>query len=285
MKQKKITANFFWNNSNLSIYEYSCLKSFIQNNFRVNVYSFVKIKLPKGAILQNASKIMKKIEINKLIHQGKRGCLAAFADKFRIELLKKQKGWWFDMDVLCLKKSAAFLALERRNDLIIGLETNKEVNNAVLQIKDMQLLEKISKEILKSKRVIKWGEIGPKLITKVLKENNMFSKAFPKSFFYPINYFNFKYLLLPKYYNEAKKICKDSYTSHNYNEILNRFGIPKNIMPPKGSFLHKCFLNSAPELKSKECLPEKTAIRLLERTNGFKENLKDLIPSLIRSFK
>jgi hypothetical protein len=113
----------------------------------------------------------------------------------------------------------------------------------------------------------------------------MFSKAFPKSFFYPINYFNFKYLLLPKYYNEAKKICKDSYTFHNYNEILNRFGIPKNIMPPKGSFLHKCFLDSAPELKSKECLPEKTATRLLERTNGFKENLKDLLPSLIRSFR
>ena len=56
-------------------------------------------------------------------------------------------------------------------------------------------------------------------------------------------------------------------------------------MPPKGSFLYEVFIKYSPELKKLESLPESTAHRLLERTNGFKENLFDLLPSFIRAFK
>jgi hypothetical protein len=83
----------------------------------------------------------------------------------------------------------------------------------------------------------------------------------------------------------AKQLTKNSLVAHNYNQILNRFGIPKNIMPPKNSFLYEIFTKYSPELKKKEYLPEATAYRLLERTNGFKENLYDLFPSLFRSLK
>ena len=85
---KKPVANFFWNSA-LSVYEIACLKSFLKNDFKVHVYSFKKIKLPNGAILKDAGKILKETEINKTIHGGKRGCLAAYADKFRIILQKK----------------------------------------------------------------------------------------------------------------------------------------------------------------------------------------------------
>lgn len=282
--KKKIIANFFWNNNNLSLYDYCCLKSFLKNNFEVHVYSFEKIKLPFGAKLKDASKIINKKEIKKFIHQGKKGCLAAFADKFRIELLKRNKGWWFDMDILCLKKETEFRKLDNK-EIIIGLETDTNVNNAVLKISNQEFLNMISFEISKLGYVINWGDIGPKLLNKLLHKENKFSKVFGKKYFYPIDYKNFNYLLLPRYYSEAKKICKDSFTIHNYNQILNRFGIPKNIMPTKGSLLYKKFLEYSPELKTHATLPENTAERLLNKKNGFKENLKDLLPSLIRSFK
>ena len=89
MKQKRITANFFWNSSELSLYEYACLKSFEKNEFNVKVYSYNKIKLPQGIKLIDAKNIIDGKEIKKFIHNGKKGCLAAFADKFRIELQKK----------------------------------------------------------------------------------------------------------------------------------------------------------------------------------------------------
>ena len=58
-----------------------------------------------------------------------------------------------------------------------------------------------------------------------------------------------------------------------------------DLVPPKGSYLHEKFLEFSPELKLHETLPEHTAQRLLERKNGFRENLSDLIPSFLRSIK
>ena len=110
-------------------------------------------------------------------------------------------------------------------------------------------------------------------------------KAQPRYKFYAINYQNFNLLILPKYKKLAEQLTKNSLVTHNYNQIFNRFGIPKNIMPPKNSFLYSVFIEYCPELKKKEYLPETTAYRLLERTNGFKENLYDLFPSLFRSLK
>lgn len=282
--KKKVIANFFWDKSQISLFEYCFLKSFLKNNFQVIVYSFEKIKLPPKIKLKDASKILNKKEMNKFIHQGKKGCAAAFSDKFRIELMKRGKGWWFDMDVLCLKKASKFQILEK-SDFIAGLETPNYINNAVLRITNKDLIEEILREIKNIGYKIKWGDIGPKLITKIIKKNNYFEKALDKQFFYPIDFKNYNYLLLPRYYEVAKKLCKKSFAIHNYNQILNRFGIPKNILPPKGSYLHEKFIEFCPELKNSQCLPEKTAERLLNKKNGFKENLFDLIPSLLRSYK
>ena len=283
MKKNKIIANFFWDKDKISLYEYIYLKSFLKNNFKVNVYSYTKIKLPKGAILKDASTILNQKEIKKFIHQGRMGCIAAFADKFRIEILRLNKGWWFDMDILCLKRAEEFKKLED-NKIVIGMETENSVNNAVLKISDFDFLDKISSEIKKKGYVLRWGEIGPKLITKLLKNENKFKKALNKKYFYPVNYKNFSYLILPRYYKKAKSLCEKSFTIHTYNQIFNRFGIPKNILPPKGSLLNEKFLQYCPELKNNEALPEHTMERLIEKKNGFKENLIDLIPSLIRSF-
>ena len=284
MKQNKIIANFFWNSDKLSLYEYSCLRSFIKNDFNVRVFSYKKIKLPKGARLIDAKNIISKNEIKKFIHQGKVGCLAAFSDKFRIVLQKKKLGWWFDIDIVCLKKSQSFLKLEKNRQFIIGLETSNKINNAVLKINDLQLCDILLKKISQIGYKFKWGALGPRLIQSVLVQRNLFKNVLNKDYFYPINYKDFKILLLPEHLSLARKITKNSFVCHNYNQILNRFGIPKNILPPKRSFLYKQFIKYCPELKGSKTLPLNTAKRLLERKNSFRENIKDLVPSFIRVF-
>jgi hypothetical protein len=283
--KKNLVANFFWNHRNISIYEYCCLNSFLKNNFQVNVYSYVDINLPKGAKLKNASEILNKNEIKKFVHGKKPRCLAAFADKFRIELQKKNLGWWFDMDVVCLKSAKYFLQLEKKNKFIIGKEVKNKINTAVLKINDHLLSNEISRDIENIGYTIKWGEIGPNLITKILKTKKIYHKAQPQWKFYAINYKNFDLLILPKNKKKAKILTKNSFVTHTYNQIFNRFGIPKNIMPPKGSFLYEIFIKYSPEVKKLESLPEPTALRLLEKKNGFKENLLDLFPSFIRGLK
>tara|TARA_B110000483_G_C18150763_1_gene525334 strand:- start:465 stop:1334 length:870 start_codon:yes stop_codon:yes gene_type:complete len=282
---KKIIANFFWSDEKkFTVYEYACVNSFVKNGFQVDLYSYDKIKLPKGATLKKASSIINKKDLRSFVHDGKKGCLAAFSDKFRIHLMKNVRGWYFDCDILCLRNVKQFLDLEKDNDIIIGLETKNNVNNAILKIENKKILEIILSEIKKMGYKFKWGDIGPNLITKILKSENKFNTAIDQKIFYPLNYkSDFKLLLLPGYDQTINNMTKDSLTIHNYNQILTRFGIPKNIMPPMNSFLYKKFIQYCPEFKDLECLPIATAQKLLSRRNGFKENIKDLIPSLARA--
>tara|TARA_B100000787_G_C16186101_1_gene294739 strand:+ start:1196 stop:2095 length:900 start_codon:yes stop_codon:yes gene_type:complete len=292
---KKPVANFFWN-SDLSIYEVACLKSFLKNDFKVNVYSFKKIKLPNGAVLKHAGTVLKETEINKTIHGGKRGCLAAYADKFRIILQKKKLGWWFDMDVICLKNSKYFTNLNKNKKITVGYEGKDSpgktkffnsdwVNNAVLKIDNENFIDEVLSQIKKKGSKFKWGEIGPDLINTLLIKNKITSEIVDKKYFYAINFMNFDHLLRPEKYATTNKMCNSSYVIHNYNQVMNRFGIPKNILPPKGSYLYNKILFYCPEFKNSESLPNHTLLRLINKKNGFSENLIDLIPSLFRSLK
>ncbi len=285
LSSKKITANFFWHGSELSVYEKVCLKSFIKNGFKVVVYSFKKIKLPKKIIFKDANKILKKSELNRFIHGGKRACLAAYSDKFRIILQKKNLGWWFDLDIICLKNSKYFKKLEKNKKIIIGYETKNKVNNAVLKINDSKFSNELLEQITKIGYQFKWGEIGPILLKNYLKNNNDNKEVLKENFFYPINFKNIEILFNPKKIKMALNLTKHSYTIHLYNQIINRIGLPKNILPPRNSYLYNLMIKTCPEYKKLEALPEVTFLKLLNKKNGFKENLFDLVPSLVRAFK
>ena len=287
-KLKLLKANFFWYGSELSLYERICIKSFVKNGFDVNVYSYKKLKLPKGANYQNASKIISKKYIYKFLNGGKQKCLAAFSDKFRIELFKFVDGWWFDMDTICLKKAKEFLKLEKNKKIIVGLETKHKVNNAVLKINDHALINTISKEISKKGFKLKWGDIGPNLINKILKDEGLLKQCLDQQYFYPVNYINYYFYLLPELKNKTKILCKNSYILHYYNEIFKRYEIPKNIMPPKNSFLYDKFIKICPNEKNKVSLPASTIKRLIGKKNdatSFSQHINDLLPSVSRAIK
>ena len=282
---KKITANFFWHGKDLSIYEIACLKSFIKNGFRVVVYSFKKINLPKKVISKNANTILKKSEITKFIHGDKKGCLAAYSDKFRILLQKKNLGWWFDLDIICLKNSKDFINLEKSKKIVIGYETKNKVNTAVLKINKFNIAEEIFNKIKKIGYKFQWGKIGPILLNDYISEKKLKNQIFAESTFYPINYENIELLFNPQKIKKASYLTRKSFTIHLYNQIISRIGIPKNILPPKDSYLYNLITQICPEYKKKEALPEVTFLKLLNKKNGFKENFFDLIPSFIRAIK
>ena len=282
---KKVTANFFWHGRELSIYEIACLKSFIRNGFNVVVYSFKKIRLPKKVLSKNANLILKKSEIKKFIHGGKKGCLAAYSDKFRILLQKKNLGWWFDLDILCLRNLKNFKKLEKHKKILIGYETEHKVNNAVLKINREKITNDLLNKIKEQGYKFEWGKIGPILFNDYLHNNNLETEILQNYYFYPINYKNIEIFFNPKKTSMALKLTKKSYTIHLYNQIINRIGVPKNIMPPKGSYLYNKMIEVCPEYKKLQSLPADTFDKLLFKKNGFKENLFDLIPSFLRAIK
>jgi len=256
------TANFFWHGT-MSLYEYVCIASFVKNGFNVNVYSYHELQLPIGAHLKNAAEILPESDLLKYTQDGKIGNLAAFSDAFRINLQKNHLGWWFDTDMVCLKSSKDFTQLaEKDNRIIVGFQDDHVINGAVLKISDKQLAGKIFTELEQSGTSFEWGYIGPALITRVLKREGLGKYPFKSSVFYPVHFANADFAFRPDKIKEVATSCSDSFTYHLWNEIIYQWKVPKNILPPAGSFLHKLFVDICPEMKAYPTLPIETFERL-----------------------
>lgn len=282
------TANFFWHGSALSLYEESCLKSFVRNNFTVNIYSYEKLKKISDVNNINAEEILPISTLAKYTENKKYGFIASFSDEFRIHLMKNQKGWWFDMDIICLKNSEDFDLLEQNRKIVAGYEEGENIANGVLKINDQFIISEILNEIEKADAKSTRGGVGPELIKKTVKKRKLSNEMLAQKFLFPVNYKNFHWLFIPEKKEEVKRLYEKSYLCHFYNEILNRFSYTKNILPPEGSFLHEKIIESDPGLISRQCLPVNSFLRLIGKKDGsvsFGEHLNDLIPSFVRMLK
>ena len=106
-------ANFFWV-GNISIYEILSIKSFIDNGFNVNLWTYQdSLKNKRDLVgmdinICDASNILEKDLMHKFSQGKQKSNPASFANLFRLELLKKEGGWWFDLDCICLKDVSEF---------------------------------------------------------------------------------------------------------------------------------------------------------------------------------
>jgi hypothetical protein len=231
-------ANFFWAGNSLSIYEQLSLKSFLLNNFIVRVWSYGKLDLPNGIEFMDAEKILPKADLYKYNY------LAAFSDIFRFKLLSEKNGeWWFDTDCICLKNEKKFKRLKQDKKIIAGWEDSNFLNGACLNFIDNKIgldLVLEQKNIINNRINLKWGEIGPVLLTNWLTKNNLLKQVLNKNIFYPIHYTQTRLMNNPRHTKSLKSLAKDSYVCHLWNEILSK-EINKNIHPSKGSFLDYLF--------------------------------------------
>jgi hypothetical protein len=247
MQNSKEIANFFWHGNSLSIYEIGCIKSFIVNDFEVNVWTFnPNLNVPEGATICDANKFYSVSDIMTFSQRGKQGCLAAFSDAFRYKVLAEIEGWWFDTDCLCLRPQEDFKDLYSNRSIIAGYENSRNlINGAVLRFLDNSLLnaaiKMMEEKLVEKNRHVSWGEIGPKLITKLVENNNLHSNILPISYFYPIHCKSASDAINPEKLSYMENKCSTSYVYHCWNEMLSRAGVDKTTMPPSGSFLHKKF--------------------------------------------
>jgi hypothetical protein len=241
-------ANFFWQGT-LTNYEYMCINSFVKNGFMVNVWSYQNdIALPPNCNLKNAEEILSIEHLTRYFYKGKeKSYLTTFSNVFRYNLLYKfPEQWWFDSDCICLKNQSFFKELRDNNSRIIaGRESKHHINGAVLCIQDQSItsgLIDMQKNLVETKMdSMSWGDLGPKLITIYLRENDLLSLAQQRKIFYPI--LSNHALLFNKDDNTEYIFhsIQDSYVCHLWNEMFKTFNINKNIDPVKDSFLDAMF--------------------------------------------
>jgi hypothetical protein len=218
----KEIAHFFWDkNDTLTQLELTCISSFIKNGFKVYVWSYNHLDLPENCILKDAAEILDENVFNTRFNNAD----SSFQDLFRLKLLLKYGGWWFDTDMVCLRNESEFKKLKENKRIVAGLEDSEWVNNAALYFNDTELLESIIKYIEECMQNVNgqviWGYAGPRGLTRFLKENNMFDLALETYYFYPVYHGEIDMLFNNDFKSLMRK-CKKSYTIHLWNHLISK---------------------------------------------------------------
>lgn len=111
------SVSLFWDNTELSNLEITCLKSYLTNNHKVNLFTYkpdLNIFKHKNLCVINANEIIEAKE--RFYYNGNGDCpknsVVGFSDIFRYELLYKVGGWYSDMDVINLKNLSSISSYE-----------------------------------------------------------------------------------------------------------------------------------------------------------------------------
>ena len=229
------TISSMWVGNPLSHYEQMCLKSFARNGFEIELYCYDStLSIPEGVVRRDAREIFNEDEV----FENKKypGTYSFFANLFRYKLLSMKETIWVDADVLCLANQVP------RSEYLFGYENSDLVNNAVLSApKDSRLIERLIVEAnaFEQDKII-WGQTGPKLLNKIVKDLDLSDLALPQVAFYPIHYRDVWMLFDPHSVEEVEQIVASSTFLHLWNEYLRRAPIQlKSMAPPRNSYLGK----------------------------------------------
>lgn len=249
MKNNNV-ANFFWV-GNISYYEVVSIKSFLKNGFIVNLWIYKEYFNHNNYLeglevnIKDASDIVDVKYLFKFTQNNQKKNITSFSNFFRYTLIEKEYGWWFDLDCICLKNVSKFIELSNNNKIILGREYDSHIGSSVMYVADKnfstQLLNEVNRRIINKNFNFFWGEIGPNMISDVVRENNLLKKMQNKDLFYAIKASDFHKLFSNKHSKEIQNLLSNSFTVHIWNEMILRNNINKNLIPPKNSYLYNLF--------------------------------------------
>ena len=250
--------------------------SFIRHGYELRIHTYEPNRdYPEEASVCDAERLLPKELSTAYTQAGKKESLASFANRFRYKLLLEQGGLWIDTDMLCLRpeQEMAQFAHCYQDKLLVGRQNKLRVNNALIMVQQANhaIVDRLSREVEEAGFVIKkWGDIGPMLLTRIVKECPDLVEVVGESAFYPIEYGLFFNLLLPERREVCERACESAYTVHLWNEFYRSNAIPKNVLPPEGSFLHSKFIELLDE-DIAPALPAETVRMLINGNMAFQE--------------
>jgi Glycosyl transferase family 2/Alpha 1,4-glycosyltransferase conserved region/Glycosyltransferase sugar-binding region containing DXD motif len=230
---KQTRFQSFWAGGPLSPYELVCLNSFIACGHAFDLYTFdLNLATPVSVEVRDARELFSPEDFFVYQEGFGKGSPAAFSNLFRYKLLAQKGGWWVDTDVICLSRDVpSFSEFFAREDPSL-------INQAVLFFEaEHPLMVRCFEEAIKLGRAVHWGDTGPRLFTRILKEYNREDDALERSICYPVHYSEALDVLCPSKLRSVGERMKYSLFIHLWNEMLRHHGIQKTNLPPKGSIL------------------------------------------------
>jgi hypothetical protein len=149
-----------------------CLQSFLDVGYAVHLYAFGEIQnVPPGVTILDGEEILPGSEIFVQKDGFGKGGYASFADRFRLHLLHKKGGWWFDMDFVAIRR------LPEPTDLCFASTWEFEwgqcaVNSAMwCRAGDERMGELVRRcDQLVEAADVKFGDLGPFLLQALVRD-------------------------------------------------------------------------------------------------------------------
>lgn len=223
----------FWAGGPLSPYELLCLNSFVKCGHAFDLYAFdTNLAVPAGVQLRDARELFDPQEFFVYEDGFGKGSPAGFANLFRYKLLAEKGGWWVDTDVVCQARNVpVFKEFFARQD-------DDLINNAVLFFEaGHPLTVRCLEEATGLGRAVRWGDSGPRLLTRIVKEQARDGDAVDSSVCYPVHYSEALDVLVPSRLASIRERAASCLFIHLWNAMLDHHGIDKTMLPPKGSAL------------------------------------------------
>lgn len=210
-----------WIGPTLSLIEQLCIKSFIHFGHEFHLYAYDHIdNVPRETVIMDANTIIPEDQI----FMDSTGGVASFADYFRYKLLYEQGGWWVDMDSICIRPFD--IMSEYCFSSEFTMKNQRQVNIGVLK---SPAKAEFLKDILNyveaiDKNDIVWGEFGPLLFEKILRNYDSLKYIMEPEVFCPINWFEIQNITE----NVNYKIPDNALAIHLWNERWRVLQLDKN---------------------------------------------------------
>lgn len=240
MTESKSQVSSFWHGGKLPPYCWLSLKSFIDHGHAFTLYCYREVEVPAGVKIGDAESILPQTSI---FYQQKgfgAGRIGGFTDLFRFKLLAEQGGWWVDTDVVCLSPTLP------DQDMAFGWESEDLIGTAVLKLPRghplaLELFQAAQRTVQWRGADFEWGEIGPRLLTQLVRDTKRLPIAAPTRSFYPTHWREANLVLLPEFTEHLIERTKTSFFLHLWNEVFRNSGVDIWERPPEGSYLSLLF--------------------------------------------
>jgi hypothetical protein len=212
-----------WIGDALSPLERLCIQSFLAHGHEFQLYTYGNVAgVPAGVVIRDAASIVPPSQIFKY-----RGfdSYAGFSCLFRYKALLERGGCWIDLDVVCLSPLAvdSYLFMGER---VPNMPNAIQAGNALIVVPPGSAVMELCYDAAKSAdpAQLKWGQIGPKLLTRCIDQLGLHRYIVPPDVYCPIDWWNWK-----QYVDGSLRLesLQGAMGLHLWNEMWRREGVDK----------------------------------------------------------
>lgn len=229
MIDSKSDFSALWVEGPIGPYEKLSLETFLRSGSAVSVYTYGDgTGIPAGVNIVDARSIVPESRLRTFP-----GGVTHFSNLFRYSLLCARPTIWFDADMLLLRPEAI-----PDQSHLYGKQDDHLINTAILSLPpdSPALIELAARADVLPEAKLRWGMLGPQLLTDVLSSHGLEGHALRREFLYPVSPREIWRIYEPSHRWHCETKTGEAITIHLWNQYLKKNQL-KPHAPAPGSYL------------------------------------------------